>query len=715
MPRQARRTACALAALSALACAAPADARITRLEIARVEPAFGGRSFGAAGTFERVVGRAHGEVDPRAPASAAIQDVGLAPTNARGMVEYVTDIDIIRPADPARGNDVLLFNILNRGNKGAVNLFNVDVPGNTAAANAMTEPGDGWLQRQGYTLVWFGWQADVLPGDARMTLTVPVARNPDGSPITGPVRSELVVRAPATTLNLSSGWFTGTTHASYPAVGTDNRAAPPDGFLPTLTVRPRENAPREPIPNSEWSFAACPAGQPATPDPTRICLPAGFQPGRLYELVYRARDPLVMGLGFAVARDLGAFLKASDRDDAGTANPVAHGPNVRAIVMGTSQSGRMIRSLVHLGFNQGEAGGRVFDGALPHIGGGVLPLSLRFAQPGRAWGQQVDHLYPAYDFPFTYARETDPLTGRSQGLLDRCAATHTCPRIVHVATALEVWEGRQSLGLTDPLGLRDAPEPPEVRTFIMASTQHGAAALPLPTEAPFGGNACEQQPNPNPHTWTMRALLDGLTAWVRDGREPPASAVPRVADCTLVAPDAVRFPAIPANAYGGVERPALRYTGDANPLHVLGYGPRYRAGDTSGVITVEPPRVGTASYGVLVPQVDADGNDLGGVRSLHQLVPIGTYTGWNRFRADWFEGGFCNLTGSFVPFARTRSERAATGDARPSLEERYPDKQAYVAAVERAAGELVGQRFLLREDADRLVAEAERDGIRTGP
>ena len=251
MPRQTQRTACALAALGALACAAPADARITRLEIASVEPAFGGRSFGAVGTFERVIGRAHGEVDPKAPASAAIQDIGLAPTNARGMVEYVTDLDIIRPADPARGNNVLLFNILNRGNKGAVNLFNADVPGNTAAVNAMTDPGDGWLQRQGYTLVWFGWQADVLPGDGRMTLAVPVARNPDGSPITGPVRSEMVVRAPATTLNLSSGWFTATTHASYPAVGTDNRTPLPDGFLPTLTVRPRENAPREPVPNAE--------------------------------------------------------------------------------------------------------------------------------------------------------------------------------------------------------------------------------------------------------------------------------------------------------------------------------------------------------------------------------------------------------------------------------------------------------------------------------
>lgn len=723
MPRPNRRArACALgataavaAAFGAVAWAGPADARITRLEIVRVEPAFGGRSFGTVGTFERVVGRAHGEVDPRAPASAAIQDVGLAPANARGMVEYAADIDIVRPADPARGNDVLLFSIPNRGSKGALSVFNADVAGGPAAINAVDDPGDGWLQRQGYTLVWFGWQGDVLPGDGRMTLKAPVARNPDGSPVTGPVRGEFAVRAPAATLPLSGG----TIHASYPAVGTDNRQAPPDG-LPTLTVRPREDAPRVPIPNTDWSFAACPPGQPAVPDPTRICYPAGFEPGKLYELVYRARDPLVLGVGLAAARDLGTFLKTADRDDAGTPNPVAHGPDVRAIVAGSSQGGRMIRALVHLGFNQGEDGGRVFDGALPHVSGvGVLPLSLRFAQPGRAWGRELDHLYPGFDFPFAYAPQTDPLTGRRGGLLDRCAATGTCPRIVHAAASLELWEARQSLGLTDPLGLSDAPEPPEVRTFVMASTQHGPAALPLPPPAgaaPEGGNACVQQPNPNPQIWTMRALLDGLTDWVRDNREPPASAVPRVADGTLVAPDAVRFPAIPANAYGGVERPDLPYAGAVNPLRVLDHGPGYRAGDTGGVISVEPPRrVGAAGYGTLVPQVDADGNDLGGASSLHLLVPVGTYTGWNRFRPDWFGGGFCHQAGSFVPFARTRAERAATGDPRPSLEERYPDERAYVAAVGRAAAELVGRRLLLREDADRLVAEAERDGIRPGP
>ena len=213
----------ALALLGAITCITPAAARITHLEITRVEPAFGGRSFGAVGTFERVTGRAYGEVDPKAAANAGIQDVDLAPTNARGMVEYATDIDILRPADPARGNGVLLFDVLNRGNKRALSLFNADLGGNAAALNALTDPGDGWLQQQGYTVVWFGWQADILPGNGRMTFAAPTARNPDGSPLTGLVRSELAVRAPATTLNLSSGWFTGTTHVPYPTVSADNR------------------------------------------------------------------------------------------------------------------------------------------------------------------------------------------------------------------------------------------------------------------------------------------------------------------------------------------------------------------------------------------------------------------------------------------------------------------------------------------------------------
>ena len=286
----------------------------------------------------------------------------------------------------------------------------------------------------------------------------------------------------------------------------------------------------------------------------------------------------------------------------------------------------MIRSLLALGFNRDEAGRRVFDGAFPHIGGGLMPLNVRFGQPVRAWGEQTDHLYPAYDFPFTYARQTDPLTERTGGLLDRCNATDTCPRLFHVATALEMWEGRQSLGLTDPLGRTDVGDPPNVRTYIMASTQHSAAALPLAavrlSVIVSNGRIRTRR------IWTMRALLSAFTGWVRDGVEPPPSAKPSIADGTLVPPDRVRLPEIPANFYGEVDRPAV------SPVRIYRQSARTQfwsalpRRNSSGVIMREPPQVGSGSYGVLEMQVDADGNDLAGIRSVFLQTPIGTYTGW---------------------------------------------------------------------------------------
>ncbi len=700
----------------ALAAAAPAEARITGIEIVRSEPAFGGQTFGGAGAYERLVGRVTGELDPADPANAIIQDIDLAPRNANGMIDYTTNIEILKPADMARGNRILLFEVDNRGNKLALANFDEAVAGGVADRNGLTSPGDGWLMRAGYTMVWFGWEMDVRPGMGRIGMPPVVARAHDGSAITGVVRSEIITPAPAASVPISLSQqilnYPPDSYDSYPTASLDNATAAPDGFLPTLTVRAREQDPREPVPNSEWSFGVCQPGGPTTPNPKHICLRAGFQPGRLYELIYRAQDPTVGGLGFAATRDLGAFLRNAEKDDAGQPNP-AYRPGNRAVIEGSSQSGRMIRSFIALGFNRDESGRRVFDGAYPHIGGGLMPLNVRFGQPVRAWGEQTDHLYPAYDFPFTYSRQFDPLTERSGGLFDRCGATDTCPRLFHVATALEMWEGRQSLGLTNPLGLADAADLANVRTYIMASTQHGSAPLPLATHAPFGN--CQQQPNPNPQLWTMRALLTALAAWVRDDVVPPPSARPRIADGTLVPPDRVLFPEIPANAYGGVERPAVSPLRTYDPLHPLDFGPLYRAAETSGVIMREPPRTSPGSYGVLEMQVDADGNDIPGIRSVFLETPIGTYTGWNLGRKDRFEDGMCNLQGSFIPFAATKAERLAAGDPRLSLEERYPSKDAYLAAFLKAAKGLVAQRYLLPDDADLLIERAESEGIRSGP
>ena len=702
----------ALAVVLSFLAGGAAEARVTRIEITRTEPAFDGKSFGTTGPYQRLIGRAFGALDPKQPENSLIQDIALAPRNANGMVEYSTDIEILRPADGAKSNGVLLVEVVNRGNKNALRNFHAGMPGDVADLNALKSSGDGFLLNQGFTVVWFGWQADLVAGNNRIRLEAPIAKNADGSSVTGLLRSEMVVNGPTKSLPLSAGYFTGLTHTAYPTVSVNNGAALPDGFLPSLTVRGKENAPRVAIPNSDWSFAACADGKPTVVSDVNICLNSGFQPGKLYELVYRAKDPLVLGVGFAALRDVGSFFKFERKDDLGTANPI-YRAGTKAITIGTSQSGRFIRSYLHMGFNRDEKGRVTYDGAKPHIGGGLMPINMRFGHPGRAWGDQIDHLYPAYDFPFSYATQFDPLTGRRQGILDRCGANGTCPKIFHVATSLELWEARQSLGLTDPLGKRDVPDPKNVRTFILASTQHAPVALPLPKEPPFG--MCVQQSNPNPHTWAMRALLLELVAWVKDGKEPPASVTPKIADGTLVAPNQVRIPEIPATNYGGTARPALRYLANNNPLQVLDFGPEYRPGDSSGVVTIEPPRAGVMSYGVRVPQADADGADVAGVRSVYQQAPIGSYMGWNVGRKDRFEDGFCLFQGAFMPFAKTKEERVAASDPRPSLEERYPNKEAYVVAIRKATETLVAQRTMLPADAALLIKQAETEGVRAGP
>ncbi len=702
-----RKLGLTVAAMACAAAAQPAAARITRLEILHTEPAFGGQVFGA-GPYEHVTALAHGELDPGDPMNGIIQDLGLAPRNRDGHVEYTAPVELLKPADMANGNRILLLEVVNRGNKLALGAFNEGVAGGVPDRNALTSPGDGWLMQQGYTLAWWGWEMDANPGAARVILPAVVAHNADGSPVTGVVRTELLTPAPTKSIGLAlsqqTQGYPDDSYTNYPAASLDNAGA-------TLTVRTHEADARIPIPNDQWSFATCGGDGPAKPDATHLCMPAGFQPGHLYELTYRAKDPTIAGIGFAATRDIGDFLRNADKGDDGVANPVRRPGNL-AVLEGTSQSGRMLRSFLQLGFNRGEDGHRVFDGAYPHIGGGLMPLNVRFAQPVRAWGEQTDHLYPAYDFPFSYGKQTDPLTGRTQGLLDRCTETSTCPKLFHVATVLEMWEGRQSLGFTDPLGLHDVADPAGVRTFIMAGTQHSPAPLPLPAKPPFGN--CQQQSNPDPQLWTMRALLTALTGWVRDGAEPPPGVVPRIADGTLVAADQVRLPGIPANNYGGVPRPAMSDARLFNDLHVVDYGPDYHAADTSGILA-EPPKVGTGSYGVLEPQVDADGNDIGGIHSVFLQVPVGSYLGWNLFRAGRLEGGLCNLQGSFIPFAATKAERDATGDTRPSIAERYPDRAGYLQAFRAATERLVRARFLLPQDAATLNARAEQEGIRSAP
>lgn len=682
-PRLARA---AFAAAALVFGAATADARITRIEITRVEsPTFGGASFGSVGTYDKLVGRAFGEVDPRDRDNAGIQDIELAPRNAHGMVEYAMDIYILTPHDPARGNATIFYDAVNRGNKVVLGLFNFGAVG----GNEPTSAGDGFLQSQGYTVVWSGWQADVAAGGGRLTLSVPVAHRRDGADITGRVRGEYIVTAATSTQNLSSGTFTGLTHTSYETASLGPRDA-------TLTMRVKETDPRVAIPATDWAFADCTTTPfPGIASATQICLKNGFDTNHIYELLYTARNPTVLGLGFAATRDLIAFLRHAQHDDAGTANPLA-GAIRTALAHGTSQAGRFLRAFVLLGFNRDERGGVVFDGMNPHLASQLLPMNVRFGQPGRAYGQHEDHLYPTAQPPFSYGESVDDIAHDAGGILDACRRTHSCPRIIHTVSSTEYWQGRMSLDTTDVHGRFDLHQPGDVRLFHFAGTQHVPAGV-------AAAGICQQLSNPNLYQHGLRALLVALRGWVVDGAEPPDSRIPTLRSGTLVesAQRSIGWPDIPGVAYSGI----------LDGLQLLDYGRGFDVDRESGIVE-EPPRAAhRGSYRVLVPRVNSDGNEVAGLRGVGLEAPLGTYTGWNLRRAGFAEGEECGLTGSFVPFARTRADRTTSGDPRPSLEERYGDHAGYVAAVRTAAARLVAAHLLLQADADTLIAQADASSV----
>ena len=678
-------TATALTSAWMLATPPAAQARVTGITITqRTSPALGGASF-ATGTYEQLDGVATGEVDPNDPQNAGITDIALAPRNANGMVEYSTDISILKPVDASRSNGVLLYDVVNRGNKIVPGFFNV-------GATADNPAGDGFLENQGYTLVWSGWQGDLVLQPGQLGIRVPVAQRADGSAITGIVRSEFVLSAPASTQPLTAGSSTNT--PGYPAASLDNSRA-------VLTQRVHQYDPPQVIANSDWVFADCTAQPfPGTPNSQRICLGlngtggSGFDTDHIYELYYIARDPLVLGLGFAATRDVVAFLHRSSDPQNPLAGSVRH-----TLLHGTSQSGRWSRNFLNLGFNADEAGQIVFEGMNPHIGSVQGDFNVRFGQPGRLAGtEHTEKQYPGPDTPLSYEPTFDPYRGLTAGLLDRCRQTATCPKIVHTMSDVEYWSASGAIDTTDPLGTRDVPQPDNVRIYQFSSTQHGgySPVAPLPTST----GICQQLPNANSYTYNLRALLVALTRWVTDGTEPPASAYSRLQDGTLVRPKAVSFPSIPGVTYD------VSHVFNTRLLYFR--GPRFDETTESGIL-FEPP-IPLALYPGLLPQVDGDGNDVGGLRSTTLQAPLGTYTGWNTRRAGFSEGDSCDLTGSYIPFAVHRADRAS-GDPRPSLEERYGDHAGYVAAVTGAAQVLLQRGFLLPGDAQATISAAQASNV----
>ena len=402
-----------------------------------------------------------------------------------------------------------------------------------------------------------------------------------------------------------------------------------------------------------------------------------------------------LGLGFAATRDLVSFLRHADTDDEGTPNPVAN--TIRTSFMhGSSQSGRFVRTFLHLGFNEGEDGNQVFDGMNPNIAAGRVALNIRFGQPGRSFGQHTEHLFPSYEAPLPWTRSEDRVAGQEAWFLMRCRMTDTCPKIMSTVTSSEYWRARASLNTTDAEGRQDLPLPPDVRMYLFSSTPHVPPAF-------FSLDFCQLPPNDNNYFPYMRALLVALEQWVVDDAQPPQSQIPTLQEQTLTTSDqaSVGWPGIPN----------VTYTGLVNRLTLLDFGPMFDPTNESGIITEPPIVLEGRDYTVLVPRVDADGNEISGIRSTTIQAPLGTYMGWALRRAGFAENEMCSFQGSFVPFAETQAERMQSGDPRFSLEERYGDHAGYVQAVQRAAEQLVQQRFLLPKDADAIIAQAEASDV----
>lgn len=613
-----------LAVATLLATVTTALADVTRFEVTSRAPV--GRSG-----YEKIIGIAHFAVDPRAKGNAVIADIDKAPVNAAGRVEFSSDVYILRPLDDARSNGVALVDVLNRGRKIVLTGFN---RGGASDPATDADLGDGFLMHRGFTVVWVGWEFDIRRargGEAErgagMAIQIPSARGVSD-----------VVR----------GSFTPNDEGPQ-AVGDLAGYRPVDdqAMDTTLTVR-----------DGEFGAKTVVARQRFTVRANVVTLDGGFEKGRTYELTYRPTEWPVSGLGLAAYRDFASWLKHAP-------DSVARAQSL--IGFGSSQSGRFLRTFFYDGFNADEQGRQVLDGAMVHIAGAArLSLNVRGAQPTAL------SMYSTTQFPYATSAERDPLSRRTDGLLDNQRARATAPKVMFTNTAVEYWGGGRAAALihTTPDGRRDLTLPANVRAYFLTGAQHGPAPFPVPA-----GGLGQQPANPLEYWWTMRALLVAMTDWVVKGTEPPPSQVPRLADGTLVPIAKLKWPAIP-----GVQSPAR----------------------------VQGPRFDGRDVPFLVPQVDADGNELSGIRTAEHRVPMATYTGWNfRNVSIGGTGQLVNLLGMAIPFAKTKADRAASADPRLSVEERYLSTAAYLSQASAVAAELVARRFLLAGDVAAAAARLE--------
>jgi alpha/beta hydrolase family protein len=618
-----------------------------------------GHEFGAVGAYVRIKGVARGMLDPAAACNAGIVDLDKAPGNAKGLVEYATDFDILRPKDPLRGSAILVYDVPNRGSKRIFNLLDDVAPGDPALVNDPKTVGDaglGFCLGRGYSLVWSGWDPGAPRANSGLGAEFPPALD-KGKPVVRRIRDEFHFG----TRTAGDGSIR---RLSYPAASTDQPAA-------RLTVRDRESDRRTEIPRDEWEFLD---------DRSIRMLPVrrNFAPIKIYELWYEATASKVLGIGYASVRDLVSFFRYKSANRGGIPNPLLSGMSEihHALAFGVSQSGRFLRHFLELGMNGDEAGQQVFDGVFSHVAGaGKVFANHGFSMPGRTATQHEDRLYPENWFPFSTAKTADPVSGRIAALLP---GSSNDPKIIETNSATEYWQKGASLIHTDPGLRRDLKLPENSRAYLIAGTQHGGRPGVNPAPGP-----CVNPRNWHSATPALRALFVALEEWVTKGVAPPPSRVPSLTGGDAVIADRVAMPKVPGFAV------AL----GANPV-------------LPPVDWIDPPESSPpAPYTIFVSAVDSDGNEVAGIRLPQIAVPLGTHTGWNVYQAQPDE--LADRDGSFIAFARTRAEREAVGDPRPSLAERYGNREAYVARIKAAAGALVAERLLLQSDADAFVKTAE--------
>ena len=678
--------------------ASPTHAEIVQIVIDRRTPMDAVGNGGSGVGYEEIRGRLFGEVDPKRPENTIIQDLDAAPQNARGKVQYISTFTLLRPVNATKDSGVLLAPIPNRGHRGI-------------ASQRYVRSMASEVYDRGYSVVWVGWQADLPEKPSADTsaaslemesMLAPRGRRSNGQLITGPY----LIRVPTlggegpngSIMKLDQGRAG---PLAYMPVNFDTRKANLTGGS-AEDINGKLTGPRYAIAAQDWTWWNCrtDAAADETANPADLCVKrvkGVFNPQETYLLRFTARDPLVMGLGMAAIRDAISFLRYRAKDSVGAPNPLA-GRVTQVVAQGVSQVGNLVKTFIALGFNSDESGRKVWDGANAHIAGRRTPINYRFSTPGSSatmfmpgsegvlwWGKSVDHVHG----------------GPPRSMLDRCAANATCPKVFETFGGSEFWNQRMTPGVVTSDLKDDIPLPADVRRYYFPSTQHGGGPGGFKLNVPRGDteeNDCTLPLNPNPEVDQLRALTIALVEWVSVGKEPPPSAYPSLENRQLVRdqPDELHFPKIP-----GVPSPYAM----ANPVLVYDFGRRFNYVDLSGVISKQPPAIRSV-VPALVPQVNSDGNETSGVPSVQLMAPLGSYLSWNTYRRGPYAGQICSYWGGFVPFARTRKDREAAADPRPSIEERYQTRRGYLEAVSTAVAKSEREGFLLHADGERLLRES---------